>query len=72
MTGYGHKETVSVFWINRQLRDLLTIPQAHMHPRFSGVSRLQGAYSYGKTNEKEKFCKEIGCAEAATGAQGPR
>ena len=39
---------------------------------FSGASRLEGAYSYGKTNQKEEFCKEIGCAEGATGAQGSR
>jgi hypothetical protein len=43
MTGYGHKDAVCIFWIDRQLRDLLTIAQSEMHPRFSGVSRFINA-----------------------------
>jgi hypothetical protein len=31
---------------------------------------LEGAYNHGKSKEKEEFCKEIRCAEAATGPQG--
>jgi hypothetical protein len=29
---------------------------------FSCATRLEGAYNHGKTNQKEEFCKEIGCA----------
>jgi len=35
---------------------------------FSSARRLEGAHTYGKTIEKEEFCKEIGRAEAASGA----
>jgi hypothetical protein len=38
---------------------------------FSGPSRLEGAYSYGKTKEKD-FCKKVRRAEAATGPQSSR
>ena len=43
MTGYGHKDAVRIFWIDRQLRDLLTIAQSEMRPRFSGISRFINA-----------------------------
>jgi len=34
MTGYRHKDAIRIFWINRQLRDLLTIAQSEMRPCF--------------------------------------
>ena len=40
MTGYGNKDPVRIFRIDRQLRDLLTIAQSEMRPRFSGISRF--------------------------------
>jgi len=37
---------------------------------FSQRQAIRGRYTYGKTIEKEEFCKEIGRAEAPSGAQG--
>ena len=43
MTGYGYKDAVRIFWIDRQLRDLLTFAQSEMRPRFAGISRFINA-----------------------------
>jgi hypothetical protein len=43
MTGYGNKDPVRIFWIDRQLRDLLPVKQSEMRPRFSSVSRFINA-----------------------------
>src|SRR4029079_11416432 len=40
MTGYRYKDAIRIFWINRQLRDLLTVAPPEMRPRFSGVGRF--------------------------------
>ena len=46
MTGYGHKYPVRIFWIDRQLRDLLTITQSEMRPGLAGVSRFINAITH--------------------------
>src|SRR4029077_3350254 len=38
MTGYGHKDAIRIFWIDSQLRDLLTVAQSEMRPRLTCVS----------------------------------
>ena len=43
MTGYGNKNSVRIFWIDSQLRDLLTVGQSQMLPRCSGISRFINA-----------------------------
>src|SRR5215471_1437536 len=40
MAGYGNKDAVRSFWINCQLRDLLTIAQSQMRPSPSGIRRF--------------------------------
>ena len=40
MAGYGNKDAVRSFWIDCQLRDLLTIAQSQMHPSLSGIRRF--------------------------------
>src|SRR5215471_10467430 len=40
MAGDGNKYPVWSFWIDCQLRDLLTITQSQMYPSLSGIRRL--------------------------------
>ena len=55
MTGYGNKEPVRIFWIDRQLRNLLTIAQPDMRPRFSGVSGFINAVADRKIRPMQSF-----------------
>ena len=43
MAGYGYKDAVRIFWIDRQLWDLLTIAQSEMGPGLAGISRFVNA-----------------------------
>jgi hypothetical protein len=55
MTDYGNKDAVWIFWIDGQLRDLLTVAQSEMRPRLSGVSRFINAVADRKVRPMQSF-----------------
>src|SRR5450759_3856459 len=62
MTQYGHKNPVGVFWINSDLRDLLSVLQAKVHPGFSGIGRFVNAITGRKIGTMKPFsASHINC-----------
>jgi len=55
MTGYGHKDAIRIFWIDSQLRDLLTVAQSEMRPRLACVSRFINAVADRKIRPMQSF-----------------
>ena len=40
MTGHRDENALCIFWIDSELRDLLTVAQTEMRPRLSGIDRF--------------------------------
>ena len=55
MTGDRDEKFVSVFGIDYQLRDLLTVAEPEMRPRLAGVSRFINAVADRKIRPVQSF-----------------
>src|SRR5205814_6021081 len=55
MTGYRNENAIGFFWIDRELRDLLTIAQSEMHPGLAGVDRFINAVPNRQVRAMQSF-----------------
>ena len=55
MPGHSHEKPVSIFWIDSQLRDLLTVAQSQMRPRLASISRFVNAIPDRKIGPMQSF-----------------
>ena len=55
MPGHSHEKSVGIFWIDSQLRDLLTVAQSQMRPRFAGIDRFVDSIADRKIRPMQSF-----------------
>ena len=55
MPGHGHEKSVGIFWIDSQLRDLLTVAQSQMRPRLACIDRFVDSIADRKIRPMQSF-----------------